>query len=132
MTLRIEDDWNGWDGDTIVILTDGSIWRQDEYLYEYRYAHRPRAVVSNAKMQVEGMSRAVRVRRITGAVESSIDGDWTGWSGQTVVRLIDGSVWRQAEYHYEYQYRYRPSVVIDGDEMLVEGMSKPVRVIRVG
>ena len=41
MRRQIEDEWNGWDGDTIVRLTDGSVWRQEEYHYEYRYAYRP-------------------------------------------------------------------------------------------
>ncbi len=31
MTLYVEDEWSGWDGDTVVRLTDGSVWRQHEY-----------------------------------------------------------------------------------------------------
>ncbi|MBC9822843.1 hypothetical protein [Terrabacter sp. MAHUQ-38] len=64
MTQHVDGSWSGWDGDTIVQLTDGSVWRQDEYHYEYRYAHRPKATVSNGKMLVEGMSRAIRVRKL--------------------------------------------------------------------
>jgi hypothetical protein len=30
MTLTIDGSWHGWNGDTIVQMTDGSIWRQDE------------------------------------------------------------------------------------------------------
>lgn len=60
-----------------------------------------------------------------------IEGAWTGWKGDTVVKLTDGSKWKQAEYHYEYRYEYRPEVVIDGDQMLVAGMSRSVRVRRV-
>lgn len=41
MRQHVENDWTGWDGDTIVRLTDGSVWRQEEYHYEYRYAYRP-------------------------------------------------------------------------------------------
>ncbi|BDZ55412.1 hypothetical protein DSM26151_24430 [Agromyces marinus] len=64
LTLRVDGEWNGWDGDTVVKLTDGSVWRQVEYRYEYRYAYRPAVSVSSGKMQVEGMSRAVRVERL--------------------------------------------------------------------
>lgn len=64
MTLTIDGSWSGWDGDTIVQMTDGSIWRQDEYYYEYHYAYRPTATITNRQMQVQGMSRAVRVRRL--------------------------------------------------------------------
>lgn len=31
MNKQIEDEWEGWDGDTIVKLTDGLVWRQEEY-----------------------------------------------------------------------------------------------------
>jgi hypothetical protein len=64
VTLYIDSEWQGWSGDTIVQLTDGSVWRQDEYHYEYTYAYRPKVVVTNGEMAVEGMSRAIRVRRL--------------------------------------------------------------------
>lgn len=60
-----------------------------------------------------------------------IDGSWSGWSGDTIVQLTDGSVWRQSEYHYEYHYAYRPKVTISGGKMIVEGMSKSVSVRRL-
>lgn len=57
--------------------------------------------------------------------------DWTGWSGDTVVKLSDGSTWQQVEYAYEYRYAYRPSVIINGDQMAVDGMTRAVRVRRL-
>lgn len=57
---HVDGAWEGWDGDTIVKLDDGSVWRQEEYLYEYR----PTVKVGSGKMQMAGMSKAVRVRRI--------------------------------------------------------------------
>ncbi|GAB2456375.1 hypothetical protein HD599_003231 [Conyzicola lurida] len=65
MALHIQGSWEGWSGETIVELTDGSVWRQDEYRYEYRYAYRPAVTISHGKMDVAGMSRPVRVRRIS-------------------------------------------------------------------
>lgn len=65
MTRYVDGGWSGWDGDTVVELTDGSKWEQAEYLYEYRYAYRPEAVVDGDRMMVAGMSRAVRVRRVS-------------------------------------------------------------------
>jgi hypothetical protein len=64
MTLYVDAEWSGWAGDTIVQLTDGSVWRQDEYYYEYRYAYRPKVTISSGEMHVNGMSGAVRVRRL--------------------------------------------------------------------
>ncbi|OYY66592.1 MAG: hypothetical protein B7Y49_02095 [Sphingomonas sp. 28-62-11] len=61
-----------------------------------------------------------------------MDGAWTGWTGDTVVKLANGTVWRQQQYYYRYRYKYRPRVIIDGHYMHVEGMSKAVRVRRIG
>ena len=65
MTLYVEGSWEGWSGETLVELTDGSVWRQEEYHYEYRYAYRPKVIVVGNKMQVDGMRRAIGVRRLT-------------------------------------------------------------------
>lgn len=64
-------------------------------------------------------------------MQSRIEGTWTGWSGDTIVRLANGSVWRQDQYYYRYQYKYRPRVIVDGRQMHVEGMPKAVRVRRI-
>lgn len=61
MTVYVDGEWSGWSGDTIVELTDGSVWRQDEYHYSYR----PEVNISNGKMLVKGMNRAIRVRRLS-------------------------------------------------------------------
>lgn len=60
-----------------------------------------------------------------------VDGSWQGWDGKTLVRLTDGSVWEQAEYHYEYHYAYRPAVTVTGNLMLVVGMQRAVPVRRL-
>ncbi len=64
MTLCIDDSWSGWSGDTIVQLTDGSVWRQEEYHYEYHYAYQPKVTFDRDKMLVQGMRKAIRVRRL--------------------------------------------------------------------
>lgn len=64
LTLYVKGAWKGWNGHTVVTLTDGSRWKQAEYHYEYRYAYRPEAVVLNGSMFVQGMTRAVRVRKV--------------------------------------------------------------------
>ena len=37
----ISGSFEGWEGDTVVELTDGSAFRQTEYHYEYDYSYRP-------------------------------------------------------------------------------------------
>lgn len=65
-------------------------------------------------------------------MQSRGEGAWTGWDGDTIIRLVNGTVWRQDQYYYRYQYEYRPHVIIDGRYMHVEGMPKAVRVRRIG
>lgn len=64
MRYTVKGSWRGWSGDTIVEMMDGSIWRQAEYLYEYFYAYMPQATIRDDIMHVDGMSNAVRVRRL--------------------------------------------------------------------
>lgn len=79
-------------------------------------------------------SRAI-TKRNSCVVESSVDGDFEGWDGDTVVVLNNGQVWRQAEYYYEYYYSYCPKVKVfdirGGYYMLVEGIDELVLVERL-
>jgi len=65
-------------------------------------------------------------------IESKIDGEFEGWEGETVVKLINGQVWIQTEYYYHYHYAYMPDVLIylssGGWKMQVEGVPKAVPV----
>lgn len=65
MKKAIDGARQGWKGDTVVELSDGSKWEQAEYYYEYRYAHRPEVTLTGDLMLIDGMKRAVRVRRLT-------------------------------------------------------------------
>ncbi|ERS91787.1 hypothetical protein [Halomonas sp. PBN3] len=65
-------------------------------------------------------------------IESQVDGEFEGWEGETVVKLMNGQIWMQAEYYYEYHYAYMPDVLIyqsgGGWKMKVDGIDKAVRV----
>ena len=50
-----------------------------------------------------------------GVAQNAIDGEYRGWEGETVYPLLDGSVWRQANYYYHYHYAYSPKVLIYSD-----------------
>ncbi len=68
-------------------------------------------------------------------IESRIDGEFTGWDGETIFKLVNGQIWQQAEYAYTYTYKYMPKVTIykssSGWKMKVEGMSREIRVTRL-
>jgi hypothetical protein len=61
---RIEGEWTGWDGSTVVTLVNDSVWQQDEYYYRYQYRYRPEVIVDGNRMHVDGMPKAIRVRRL--------------------------------------------------------------------
>jgi hypothetical protein len=69
------------------------------------------------------------------AIESTISGEFEGWSGETIFKLDNGQIWEQAEYDYDYEYDYRPDVTIyetsAGCKMKVEGMDETILVRRV-
>lgn len=65
---QIDGDFEGWEGETIVKTTDGHIWQQTTYYYEYRYAFMPKALIFRAgdgyKMKVEGVEKSVEVKQL--------------------------------------------------------------------
>ncbi|MBT4785521.1 MAG: hypothetical protein HOO21_09205, partial [Candidatus Marinimicrobia bacterium] len=65
-------------------------------------------------------------------VEGRIDGDFEGWEGETIVKLMNGDIWQQKEYYYYYHYAYSPKVTIvksgSSFKMKVDGVSKAVGV----
>ena len=65
---RIDGDFEGWEGETIVKLENRQIWQQSEYHYHYHYAFMPEVLIfksgSGYKMWVEGVEKAVRVERL--------------------------------------------------------------------
>lgn len=65
-------------------------------------------------------------------IESHIDGDFEGWTGETIFKLENGQIWQQAEYAYTYHYAYSPEVLIyrtaGGYKMKVEGVEDVIRV----
>mgnify|MGYP001287666710 CR=1 FL=1 len=68
-------------------------------------------------------------------IESQIDGDFEGWEGETIVKLVNGQIWQQSEYYYHYHYAFMPKVFIFksgvGYKMKVEGIEKAVGVKRL-
>jgi hypothetical protein len=68
-------------------------------------------------------------------IESSIDGEFKGWEGETIFKLVNGQIWQQSEYHYHYHYAYMPKIIIvatpGGYKAKVDGVSKAVGVTRL-
>lgn len=98
------------------------------------------------RLVVEGFDEPLLCRKLNGGpaakrrgvdpipsvIETQVDGEFNGWEGETIVKLTNGQVWRQSEYHYFYHYAYRPKVVVyrsgGGYKMQVEGVDQAVGV----
>lgn len=85
-----------------------------------------------------GASRTAPSRSVaptSSVIETQIDGDFEGWEGETVVKLMNGQIWQQVDYAYEYHYAFMPNVLIystgGGYKMKVEGVTQAVSVTRL-
>lgn len=67
-----------------------------------------------------------------GVVESTIDGDFEGWEGETIFKLMNGQIWQQSQYSYTYHYAFMPKVVIYPSngrfKMKVDGVNSTIYV----
>lgn len=62
---QLEGESNGFDGSSVFVMTDGSVYRQAEYYYRYRYQYRPKAtLIDDRTILLTGIDRPVRVERI--------------------------------------------------------------------
>jgi len=68
-------------------------------------------------------------------IESQIDGEFSGWEGETIFKLLNGQIWQQASYAYTYSYAFMPKVMIYPSggtcNVKVEGVSGTISVKRL-
>ena len=64
----MDDEFQGWDGETIFKLANGQIWQQASYAYTYHYAYRPKVIIYKSgtvyRMKVDGVESTIQVKRI--------------------------------------------------------------------
>jgi hypothetical protein len=133
--------------DEVFKLLDNSVWKVN-FSYEYMYAYSPSVVVcpSEGKLLVNGRDIYVTQLSLPQAkksikdqqvdlIESQIDGDFEGWSGDTIFKLTNGQIWQQTGYSYTYTYKFMPKVMLipinGGYELQVEGMDQRIRVSKL-
>jgi hypothetical protein len=67
--------------------------------------------------------------------ESRIAGEFDGWSGGTVFRLLNGQIWQQSSAAIARHHAEKPGVLIYrsgvGHKMKVEGVDQTISVRRV-
>lgn len=140
----------GNDGE-IFKISDGSLW-EVKFEYQYLYEYYPDVVICPARGTLGIKGKTLNVQQVSGAgsnprsgysgsprsgdvVESQIEGEFTGWEGETIFKLTNGQIWQQNRYAYTYSYKYQPKVLIvpmnGGHELQVEGMDRRISVVRI-
>ncbi|MGE0227472.1 MAG: hypothetical protein AB7I38_04015 [Dehalococcoidia bacterium] len=136
----IDGTFEGWSGETLFPLCDGTLWIQADYSYQYTYAFRPRAIIASSGGQyfllVEGVDEPVPVLPVTNFVRSCIDGNFEGWDGDTIFPLCNGQVWQQSAFAFHFHFAFRPAVIVyaspfGGFRLKVDGVDQTIRVIRI-
>lgn len=131
--------------DELFKLDNGMIG-EVKYEYEYMYEYYPAVIVcpSKNKMIVKNKNLTIKIINMpttknkgesSNIIESSMDGDFNGWEGETIFKLSNGQIWQQSSYAYTYHYAYSPKVLIikSGNlyKMQVEGVSSSINVTRL-
>jgi hypothetical protein len=103
-------------------------------------SHGPAAVAEPAALEPDtassfGFDKGHEQSALT-EIQSRYDGEFTGWSGNTLFRLENGQVWKQAQGGRATGRATHPTVTIERTalgryRMNVEGMSESIRVERV-
>uniref|UniRef100_UPI0040475864 hypothetical protein n=1 Tax=Limnohabitans sp. TaxID=1907725 RepID=UPI0040475864 len=92
-------------------------------------------VKQGGKGQADASSSEKKPDSTPPTIESQIDGEFEGWEGETIVKLTNGQIWQQTEYHYHYHYAYMPKVLIyrsgSGYKMKVDGIERSVGVVHI-
>lgn len=119
----------------LVKLTTQELASLDRWLNQYT-----ETVITVATSQDASPERSASAKRATvppspAVIETCIEGDFSGWEGETIFKLCNGQIWQQAEYDYMYSYSYRPDVVIyrtsAGYRMKVEDEEETILVVRL-
>lgn len=140
-TIQSPSPFMGNNGE-IFKLSNNSIW-EVKYEYSYMYAYYPTVticpsqgfmIVKDKKLKVISLNSNKKVSGKS-TIESSIDGNFNGFDGDTIFKLVNGQIWQQSEYYYHYHYAYSPKVTIynvNGQYKLkVDGISKSIGVKQI-
>jgi len=133
---QIEDEFEGFDDEMIFEFTDGSIYYQSNYKYNYFYSYRPLVKIYfnglTKILIVDGLDDFAEIQETT-AIRSKIINDFKGWSGDTVFELQNGQIWKQAKYAYKYFYAHRPdaTIVKIGSQFTMVVKGKKIKVEKI-
>ena len=96
-------------------------------------ANQKKAVSNNSTLTAPVLNTPIPVT--SGVIENSINGNFDGWTGDTIFKLQNGQIWQQSSYDYKYHYAYSPNVTMyqsgSGYKMKVDGVDSTISVTRI-
>lgn len=127
--------------DVQAVISGRTGWVKSKWIVRADKVGLPAPVTTKLVARVPATTKRTTPVRVPGSlstphvVESSIDGDFEGWEGETIFKLMNGQIWQQASYDYNYTYSYNPDVVIyrSGSvyKMKVDGVDDTIEVVRL-
>ena len=141
METNIESDFDGLNQYNIYEMSNGTVWFQTQYAYEYHYAYRPKAFIFMKNgmyyLSVEGIRRDAQVEqvsykklRINYATNSF--GNKTNSAGANNQYIMsDGSVWKQQSLELGMFLDNAKAIIVQYGSMYymkIDGVDKTIRV----
>jgi hypothetical protein len=103
--------------------------------YDYELAGRKELEKLRKAGQAKGTEISETGPATSSIIESKVDGEFEGWDGDTVVKLTNGQIWHQTDFHISVTIKIMPDVLVyrSGSQwkMKVEGTRKAVAVERL-
>jgi hypothetical protein len=91
--------------------------------------------LGNKEGKAQSNTNKLQKKSMPSSIESQIDGDFEGFEGETIFKLVNGQIWQQSEYWYHYHYSFMPRVLIfksgGGYKIKVDGIEKSIGVILI-
>jgi len=127
-----------WKGrDKIYELDNGQFWQQiSSEIYGNYGLYHPDAYIekqsSTYRMTLPGVIGSVEVKQLLNTVETRINGTFGGYAEGSIVKLQNGTWWRQTSTERSTRNDYQPDALIwqndDTFEMFIEGEDDPITV----
>lgn len=93
------------------------------------------ALRESEKKLAEAVARLAPAGDGPDLIETNIEGEFSGWQGDTIFKLSNGQIWQQVTLNYAYHYAFRPKVLIiktyGAYKMKVDGVSGTIFVKRI-
>lgn len=90
---------------------------------------------SDYKLIIDDFDEPVICKKIKKVIETQISGEFKGWEGETIFKMMNGQIWQQSFYAYIYHYAYSPTVLIYEFKsawiMRVEDVDETIEVIQL-